>query len=65
MSEAPSRHTILIIDDHPIYREGLRRFVARGVPPREAGGTIAGLFIDPVYQQLVVSAWLGLETLPQ
>ena len=27
MSEAPSRHTILIIDDHPIYREGLRRFI--------------------------------------
>ncbi|MEO8669258.1 MAG: hypothetical protein ABI399_12120 [Bauldia sp.] len=46
-------------------REGLRRFVARGVPPREAGGTIAGLFVDPVYQQLVVSAWLGLETLPR
>ena len=46
-------------------REGLRRFVARGVAPREAGGTAAGLFVDPVYQQLVVSAWLGLDTLPR
>ncbi len=46
-------------------REGLRRFVARGVPPREGGDGLAGLFIDPVYRQLVVSAWLGLDTLPR
>jgi hypothetical protein len=46
-------------------REGLRRFVERGVSPREAGGSITGLFVDPVYRQLVTAAWLGLPTLPR
>jgi tetratricopeptide (TPR) repeat protein len=46
-------------------REGLRRFVERGVSPREAGGSITSLFVDPVYQQLVIAAWLGLPALPQ
>jgi hypothetical protein len=46
-------------------REGLRRFVERGVSPREGSGSITGLFVDPVYQQLVTAAWLGLPALPR
>ncbi len=46
-------------------REGLRRFVERGVSQREAGGSITSLFVDPVYQQLVIAAWFGLPTLPR
>jgi hypothetical protein len=46
-------------------REGLRRFVERGLSPREAGGSITGLFVDPVYRQLVMAAWLGLPVLPR
>jgi DNA-binding NarL/FixJ family response regulator len=27
MTDSGARHTVLIIDDHPLYREGLRRFI--------------------------------------
>jgi DNA-binding NarL/FixJ family response regulator len=27
MTDSATRHTILIIDDHPLYREGLKRFI--------------------------------------
>ena len=43
-------------------REGLRRFVEGG-GRRRGGGTVADLFIDPVYKQLVIAAWL--ESLPR
>ena len=46
-------------------REGLARYVKRGASPNERGGAIAGLFVDPVYEQLVTAAWLGAGTLPE